>query len=224
MSSKFAITEKPKKKVDEEDEDLENEEDENSNDDLSMDESDNESDEDNFSDTEDKTEKIFNPEKTKIIQKNNKDNNNDNNDSENDSDEDEDDDEEYDENYLQKLNENIKSKVITDYHSELISHSYDEVNALSIITRDEEGNIIDPFHKTLSILTKYELTRVLGERAKQLSKGAEPFIPVEEHIVDDYSIALMELKEKKIPFIIQRPLPNGLSEFWKLNDLEILLI
>ena len=32
----------------------------------------------------------------------------------------------------------------------------------------------------------------------------------------------MELKEKKIPFIIQRPLPNGNAEYWALEDLEIL--
>ena len=31
-----------------------------------------------------------------------------------------------------------------------------------------------------------------------------------------------ELKQKKIPFIIRRPLPNGKSEYWDINDLEIL--
>ena len=32
----------------------------------------------------------------------------------------------------------------------------------------------------------------------------------------------MELNEKKIPFIIRRPLPNNSSEYWKLQDLEII--
>jgi DNA-directed RNA polymerase I, II, and III subunit RPABC2 len=66
------------------------------------------------------------------------------------------------------------------------------------------------------------MARILGERAKQLSIGADPLIKVDEYIVDEYSIALLELKEKKIPFIIERPLPNGKSEFWKLEDLEII--
>ena len=34
--------------------------------------------------------------------------------------------------------------------------------------------------------------------------------------------AEMELKEKVIPFIIRRPLANGASEYWTLQDLEIL--
>ena len=36
------------------------------------------------------------------------------------------------------------------------------------------------------------------------------------------AIAEEELKQKKIPFIIRRPLPNGASEYWKVKDLEML--
>ena len=39
-------------------------------------------------------------------------------------------------------------------------------------------------------------------------------------IIDGYIIAEEELKQKRIPFIIRRPLPNGGSEYWKLQDLE----
>jgi len=41
-------------------------------------------------------------------------------------------------------------------------------------------------------------------------------------MIDGYLIALKELDQKKIPFIIQRPLPNGGSEYWRLCDLEML--
>ena len=41
-------------------------------------------------------------------------------------------------------------------------------------------------------------------------------------IINGYTIAEMELKEKKIPFIIKRPMPNGGSEYWKLQDLELI--
>jgi DNA-directed RNA polymerase subunit K/omega len=40
--------------------------------------------------------------------------------------------------------------------------------------------------------------------------------------MDGYVIAQKELEDKKIPFIIRRPLPNGGSEFWRLNDLQII--
>ena len=42
------------------------------------------------------------------------------------------------------------------------------------------------------------------------------------NIIDGYNIALLELEHKKIPFIIQRPLPNGGSEYWNVSDLEII--
>ena len=100
--------------------------------------------------------------------------------------------------------------------------NYSEILTLSKIVKDEDGNIIDLFHKTSPILTKYEKTRILGLRTKQLNDGAPPLIKLSENIIDSYLIAEMELKEKKIPFIIQRPLPNGNSEYWALEDLEIL--
>jgi hypothetical protein len=30
----------------------------------------------------------------------------------------------------------------------------------------------------------------------------------------------MELREKAIPFIVERPLPNGGCEYWRIADLE----
>ena len=80
--------------------------------------------------------------------------------------------------------------------------------------------MIDAHHKTLPILTKYERTRIIGQRAKQINQGAKPYIQVPEGIIDGYIIAEMEVKAKKTPFIIQRPLPDGTIEFWKLEDLE----
>lgn len=138
---------------------------------------------------------------------------------EDDDDEDEDDD---DENYLQKFGEDCQKKVIEEYHPELQAHNTDEIETLSRVVRNEIGQIIDPFHKTIPILSRYEKARILGERAKQLNAGAEPFVEIDETLIDGYLIALKELDAKKIPFIIQRPLPNGACEYWSLRDLEVL--
>jgi hypothetical protein len=35
-------------------------------------------------------------------------------------------------------------------------------------------------------------------------------------------IAEKELQEKKLPFILMRPIPNRPAEFWNVNDLEYL--
>ena len=142
---------------------------------------------------------------------------------EDEDDDEDDDDDENDEEYLQKFDENIRQNIIEDYHPELKQHNDDEVEALSKIVRSSDGTIIDAFHKTLPFLTKYEKARILGERAKQINAGAKPFINIENTLIDGYLIALRELEEKKIPFIIRRPLPHGGSEYWKLADLEILV-
>jgi len=132
------------------------------------------------------------------------------------------DDDEYDEDYLKKFDENLQEKTIENYHPELHIHNYEEIETLSIIVRDINGYIIDPFHKTNPFLSRYEKARILGERAKQINEGAEPFIEIDETIIDGYLIASKELEQKKIPFIIQRPLPNGGCEYWKVSDLEVI--
>ena len=76
---------------------------------------------------------------------------------------------------------------------------YDEVVAMSKVIRDENNNIIDPFHRTVPIMTKYEIARILGVRTKQINSGANIFVKTSENIIDGYYIALQELKEKKIP-------------------------
>ena len=90
------------------------------------------------------------------------------------------------------------------------------------VSRDGRGIINDPLHKTIPFLTKYEMTRVVGQRAKQLDNGAKPFVRVPPNIIDGYHIALLELEQKKIPFIIKRPYPNGGVEYWHVGDLELL--
>jgi DNA-directed RNA polymerase I, II, and III subunit RPABC2 len=133
---------------------------------------------------------------------------------------DEDDDEEQDDDYLQKMNEDVRKKVIEDFHPELKTRNYEEVDALATVIRDKQNFIIDPLHQTLPILTRYEKARILGERARQINAGASPMIEVEPTLIDGYLIALKELEQKRIPFIIQRPLPNGTSEYWRVSDLE----
>ena len=131
--------------------------------------------------------------------------------------------EEEDENYLQKFDETKNSDIISQYYPELQSHNYDEVDAMARIVRDETGLIIDPLHKTLPFITKYEKARILGERAKQLNSGARPMVEIDETLIDGYLIALKEYDEKKIPFIIKRPMPNGSCEYWRFSDMEILV-
>jgi len=84
------------------------------------------------------------------------------------------------------------------------------------------GDKADSNHRTYPFLTHYEKTKIIGLRANQISKGSSPFIAVPKHITDVRDIARMELEQKRLPFIIKRPLPNGQFEYWRLADLLIL--
>jgi DNA-directed RNA polymerase subunit K/omega len=136
--------------------------------------------------------------------------------------EDQEQEEEDDENYLQKFDIDVNRNYINEFHPECVSHNYDEIAKMSNVIRDENGIIVDPFHKTIPFLTKYERARVLGQRAKQIETGSKPLVKIPDNIIDGYLIADMELEQKKIPFIIRRPLPNGGSEYWRLSDLEVI--
>jgi len=145
-------------------------------------------------------------------------------DDEGDEDDEDDDDDENDEDdeELKKLEADINTDTLIIHHPELLQSSYKEINALSKISRDKKGQIIDPLHRTVPFLTKYERARVLGIRIKQLNNDADPFIDVPPNTIDARFIAEQELLEGSIPFIIRRPLPNGGSEYWKLSDLEVI--
>jgi len=138
-----------------------------------------------------------------------------------DSDE-EDDDNDDGNNYLRKFETEMHENYIASHHQEMMHLNNTEVSALARVVRNVDGAIIDVMHKTMPFLTKYEKTRILGQRAKQLNQGAQPMIPVDKKIIDGYLIAQLELQQKALPFIIRRPLPGGKSEYWRVSDLEII--
>ena len=137
-------------------------------------------------------------------------------------DEDDDGDESDDGEEFKKLENDISRDNLLSYHPELKQINYTELLSLSKITRNKNGVIIDPLHKTFPYLTKFERAKILGQRAKQINNGSSIFVKVTPNIIDGHTIALMELNQKKIPFIIKRPLPNGVSEYWKVSDLNML--
>jgi DNA-directed RNA polymerase I, II, and III subunit RPABC2 len=137
-------------------------------------------------------------------------------------DDDDDYDDEYDENYLQKFDNDLIKTYVSEFHPECLNHNNEEILKLSVVTRNEDGIIIDPLHRTIPFLTKYEKTRILGQRSKQIESGAKPLVKVPENVIDSYIIAELELREKKIPFVIRRPIPGGACEYWNIRDLEFI--
>lgn len=75
-------------------------------------------------------------------------------------------------------------------------------------------------HKSVPYLTIFEKTKIIGFRANQLAHDARPLIdPIPPHITDVLDIARLELEQKRLPFILKRPMPDGTYEYWRLSDL-----
>lgn len=73
---------------------------------------------------------------------------------------------------------------------------------------------------TTRYLTKFERARVLGTRALQISMNAPVMVDLDGE-TDPLKIAEKELRERKIPIIIRRYLPDGSHEDWSVDELIV---
>lgn len=74
--------------------------------------------------------------------------------------------------------------------------------------------------QTTPFMTKYERARVLGTRALQIAMCAPVMVELEGE-TDPLQIAMKELKQRRIPIIIRRYLPDGSYEDWGIDELMI---
>jgi DNA-directed RNA polymerase I, II, and III subunit RPABC2 len=111
---------------------------------------------------------------------------------------------------------------LLDYVGQVLTKLHPSILPPGGVSTDPEKPTTDPNHRTYPFLTNFERTKMIGLRANQISKGSAPFIAVPSHITDVRDIARMELEQKRLPYIIKRPLPDGSFEYWRLADLLIL--
>lgn len=94
-------------------------------------------------------------------------------------------------------------------------------SGFTVINGSSNSQPIDKASRiTTRYLTKYERARILGTRALQLSMNAPPMVELEGE-TDPLQIAMKELRERKIPLVIRRFLPDGSYEDWSLDELII---
>jgi DNA-directed RNA polymerase subunit K/omega len=114
-------------------------------------------------------------------------------------------------------------RVLYKYHPETIVDYAEAVAAavpLQVVPPEPDG--ADPKHTSPPFLTVYERTKILGARANMIAEGARPFVDVPAHITAPLDIAKLELEQRRLPFIIKRPMPDGSFEYWRLSDLLII--
>jgi DNA-directed RNA polymerase subunit K/omega len=103
-------------------------------------------------------------------------------------------------------------------------NTFDNIKKVeSNVILNSEGNL----DIVSSLMTKYEATQIISLRTLQLAQGMPPFISTEKFNTKIKSnmelseIAKEELKLGKIPFIIQRPMPNNKIQYVRVKDLDL---
>ena len=95
-----------------------------------------------------------------------------------------------------------------------------------IITKDLEHEPTEITGKNGQIvtgpptLTRFERARIMGARALQLSLGAPVFIEIPKNATSSLEIAMEELKQRVIPIVIKRTLPNGDYQHIPIDQFE----
>ena len=129
-------------------------------------------------------------------------------------------------------NEDYNSDNSNNFDEEDLDEIYEENNSEisdAVNNSDETIFTLDKFYKgmveveerkSIPFLTKYEQARIIGIRGQQISQGA-PILVDPEGLESPVEIALKELRERKLPFIIQRVLPNNKCEYWRIDELKI---
>jgi DNA-directed RNA polymerase I, II, and III subunit RPABC2 len=118
--------------------------------------------------------------------------------------------------------ESRSTKFLALHHPECRVDYVEEVQTKLPLSSYPSVNSKDPNHKSVPYLTQYEKTKIIGFRSNQLSQGARPLIQVPTHVTDVMDIARLELEQKRLPFLLKRPMPDGTYEYWRLADLIIL--
>jgi DNA-directed RNA polymerase I, II, and III subunit RPABC2 len=84
-------------------------------------------------------------------------------------------------------------------------------------------------YNSLPLMTKFEFNQIISLRTMHLSRGAPPLVD----IPDDYTIqtntqlreiALRELTEHKLPYMVKRPMPNGKYEYYPVDALSLVAV
>ena len=106
-------------------------------------------------------------------------------------------------------------------YTEKIDTNSDEdliINKNNIIIIDKEKR------KSIPILTKYEITRIISIRSSQIENGSEPCINIEDknEMKNPIQIAKLELLMGESPLILRRKMYNNYYEEWKVKELKII--
>jgi len=143
------------------------------------------------------------------------------------------------ENDIQPLDESVEKAIeyfrkireggsvdLTEKEIAEIDKECEIIRNRKIITKDSEHKPTEITGKNDQIvtgpptLTRFERARIVGARALQLSLGAPVFIEIPKNATSSLEIAMEELKQRVIPIVIKRTLPNGDFQHLPIDQFE----
>lgn len=115
-------------------------------------------------------------------------------------------------------------ETITDYEENLfytdkIDNNSEEDNL--IVNKNQINIIKNEKRKSIPILTKYEITRIICIRSSQIENGAKPCIEINSKM-NPIHIAKHELLLGESPLILRRRIYDNYYEEWKIKELKII--
>jgi DNA-directed RNA polymerase I, II, and III subunit RPABC2 len=119
-----------------------------------------------------------------------------------------------------------KDKDLTEKEIAEIDKECEIIRNREIITKDTQYEPIEITNADGKIvtgpptLTRFEKARIMGARALQLSLGAPVFIEIPKNATTSLEIAMEELKQRVIPIVIKRTLPNGAYQNLSIDQFE----
>jgi len=126
---------------------------------------------------------------------------------------------------FRKISENGKED-LTEKEIAEIDKKCEIIRNRQTITKDLEHEPTEITGKNGQIvtgpptLTRFERARIMGARALQLSLGAPVFIEIPKNATSSLEIAMEELKQRVIPIVIKRTLPNGDYQHLSIDQFE----
>lgn len=100
---------------------------------------------------------------------------------------------------------------------------------------NKSTNTFEDYNKTIanlqkqkiskSLMTKYEFNQIISLRTNQIALGSPIFLNNDKIEIQSNmnlrSIAIQELIEGKLPYIVKRQLPNNRYECYRIKDMDL---
>lgn len=93
------------------------------------------------------------------------------------------------------------------------------------VFRPEVTKALETARTTRPFFSRYEYVALLASRQQQIAEGAKPLVSLDGLRTSDPrfldQVVRREVEQRKLPFLFRRQLPNGTSEFWSAQELEL---